>query len=243
MQRRVIDEEEYGEEDDVPLQHRRPFGAGIQRKPIQFVKASDPNLSTAEPVKTTKSGSSVGDFYLSLVLPSEKARPGVETPAAQICAVCDLPLGKDDAVGEVSNGGSNSGEKTTAKRPKHEASIAHQVCLTHSHPPSALDRSRMGLTYLSSHGWDPDSRKGLGAAGQGMQYPLKTRPKEDKYGLGLAIPKDLKSKVEKKKKQTPQTLDAKKCRKKADEDKKKAERLRQMFYGSEDMDRYLGSGS
>ncbi|KZL87906.1 g-patch domain-containing protein [Colletotrichum incanum] len=236
MQRRVEDDEEYGQE--VPLHHRRPFGAGIQRKPIQFVKASDPNLSTTELAKTTKSGSSVGDFYLSLVLPSEKKKPEAEKPDTQICAVCDLPLGKDDAVGEVSKGGGNISKGTT--RQKHEASIAHQVCLTHSHPPSALDRSRMGLTYLSSHGWDPDSRKGLGAVGQGIQYPLKTKPKEDKYGLGLDIPKDLKSRVEKK--QKPQTLDAKKCRKKADEDKKKAERLRQMFYGSEAMDRYLGSG-
>ncbi|GKT59504.1 G-patch domain-containing protein [Colletotrichum tofieldiae] len=238
MQRRVEDDEVYDEEEDVPLHHRRPFGAGIQRKPIQFVKASDPNLSTTESAKPTKSGSSVGDFYLSLVLPSEKANPEAEKPVTQICAVCDLPLGKDDAVGEVGKGGGNISNDTT--RQKHEASIAHQVCLTHSHPPSALDRSRMGLTYLSSHGWDPDSRKGLGAVGQGIQYPLKTKPKEDKYGLGLDIPKDLKSRVEKK--QKPQTLDAKKCRKKADEDKKKAERLRQMFYGSEAMDRYLGSG-
>ncbi|GKT47455.1 uncharacterized protein ColSpa_07636 [Colletotrichum spaethianum] len=240
MQRRVEDDEGDGEEEDVPLHHRRPFGAGIQRKPIQFVKASDPNLRTTEPVKTTKSGSSVGDFYLSLVLPSEKKETEAEKPEAQMCAVCALPLGKDDAVEEVGKDGSSSSKDKTTRQ-KHEASIAHQVCLTHSHPPSALDRSRMGLTYLSSHGWDPDSRKGLGAVGQGIQYPLKTKPKEDKYGLGLNIPKDLKSRVEKTK-QKPQTLDAKKCRKKAEEDKKKAERLRQMFYGSEAMDRYLGSG-
>ncbi|KAK2001622.1 G-patch domain-containing protein [Colletotrichum falcatum] len=239
MQRQAEDDKEYDEEEDVPLHHRRPFGAGIQRRPIQFVKASDPTLCTTELVKTTKSGSSVGDFYLSLVLPSEKKEPEAAKPEAQMCAVCDLPLGKEDAAGEINNGGRNSGNETATIR-KHEASIAHQVCLTHSHPPSALDRSRMGLTYLSSHGWDPDSRKGLGAAGQGIQYPLKTKPKEDKYGLGLDIPKGVKSRVEKK--QKPQTLDAKKCRKKADEDKKKAERLRQMFYGSEAMDRYLGSG-
>ncbi|KAK1593893.1 G-patch domain-containing protein [Colletotrichum navitas] len=238
MQRQANDDTEYDEEEDVPLHYLRPFGAGIQRRPIQFVKASDPTLSTNEPVKTTKSGSSVGDFYLSLVLPSEK-KPEAAKPEAHICAICDLPLGKDDAVGESNKGGSNS-SKNSATILKHEASIAHQVCLTHSHPPSALDRSRMGLTYLSSHGWDPDSRMGLGAAGQGIQYPLKTKAKEDKYGLGLDIPKNLKSRVEKK--QKPQTLDAKKCRKKADEDKKKAERLRQMFYGSEAMDRYLGSG-
>ncbi|KAF9881580.1 g-patch domain-containing protein [Colletotrichum karsti] len=225
-------DDEYGDDYEVPLHHKRPFGAGIPRKPIQFVKASDPTLSTTKPEKTSKSGSSIGDFYLNLVLPKEK-RPA-ETPKeeAHVCAVCDLPL-EEDAVKKLSKGSS------ATSRQKHEASIAHQVCLTHSHPPSALDRSRMGLTYLSSHGWDPDSRRGLGAAQQGMQYPIKTKQKEDKYGLGLEIPKELKGRVEKKK--TP-TLDAKQSRKKADEDRRKAERLREMFYGSEDMDRYLGTG-
>lgn len=238
MQRRVEDGEDSGDDNDVPLHHQRPFGAGIQRKPIKFVKASDPNLSTIKEAKTTKSGASVGDFYLSLVLPrEEKKKAEAAEPEAQVCAVCELPLGEDDLVGEV-GGGSNSKDTTT--RQKHEASIAHQVCLTHSHPPSALDRRRMGVTYLSSHGWDPDSRKGLGSLGQGIQYPLKTKPKEDKFGLGLKVPKEFKGRIEKK--QKPQTLDAKQCRKKAEDDKKKAEKLRQMFYGSEDLDRYLGSG-
>ncbi|KAF6833459.1 G-patch domain-containing protein [Colletotrichum plurivorum] len=236
MQRPEDVDDEHDDYDDVPLHHKKPFGAGIQRKPIQFVKASDPALNTVKPEKTSKSGASIGDFYLSLVLPSEK-KPAEAPSRAQVCAVCDLPVSAGDAVKELGEGSSREG---ASARQKHEASIAHQVCLTHSHPPSALDRSRMGLNYLSSHGWDPDSRKGLGAAGQGLQYPLKTKPKENKLGLGLEVPKELKGKIEKKKK--PRTMDAKQCRKKADEDKRKAERLRQMFYGSEEMDRYLGTG-
>ncbi|KAL0944634.1 g-patch domain-containing protein [Colletotrichum truncatum] len=236
MQREDDVDNEYGDDYDVPLHHKRPFGAGIQRKPIQFVKATDPTLHTTSPEKTTKSGSSIGDFYLNLVLPGEKGSTEALILEARVCAVCDLPLEKE-AVEELSKG--DSGRKDATARQKHEASIAHQVCLTHSHPPSALDRSRMGLTYLTSHGWDPDSRKGLGSTGQGMQYPLKTKPKENNFGLGLEVPKELKGRVEKKK---PQKLDAKQCRKKAEDDKKKAERLRQMFYGSEDMDRYLGTG-
>ncbi|OHE93318.1 G-patch domain-containing protein [Colletotrichum orchidophilum] len=234
MQRRGEEDEECGEEEDVPLHYQRPFGAGIPRKPIQFVKASDASLGTPQAVKKTKSGASVGDFYLSLVL-GDKKKAEAEKHAGQVCAVCELPVDKDDIVREADD----SDDKPTTSRQKHESSIAHQVCLTHSHPPSSLDRSRMGLTYLSSHGWDPDSRKGLGVEEQGMQYPLKTRPKEDKFGLGLKVPKGIQGKIEKKK---PQTLDAKKCRKRAEEDKKKAERLRQMFYGSEDVDKYLGTG-
>ncbi|TDZ14730.1 hypothetical protein Cob_v012378 [Colletotrichum orbiculare MAFF 240422] len=228
-------EDDFDEEYDVPLHHKRPFGAGIERQPIKFVKASDPNLKTTETEKTTKSGSSIGDFYLNLVLPKEK-RP-LEIPKPAVCAVCDLPLVKDDAVKRiVSDGG-----KAVTSQQKHEASIAHQVCLAHSHPPSALDRTRMGLTYLESHGWDPDSRRGLGVLEQGVQYPIKTQKKDDKLGLGLKVPKEvIGGKIEKKAK--PQKMDAKQCRKQAEEDKRKAERLRELFYGSEDVDRYLGRG-
>ncbi|KAF3361360.1 D-lactate dehydrogenase [Verticillium dahliae VDG1] len=200
------DEEQYDDDDEyeVPLHQKKPFGSGIRRQRIEFVKASDADLSTIQDTRPENSGASIKD----------------ETT---------------EALDEAADGKT----ATARRRRKHEASIAHQVCVAHSHPPSALDRARMGLTYLSSHGWDPDARKGLGSEGQGIQYPLKTKPKDDKLGLGLAVPKDFQGRVEKKK---PVTLDAKKSRQKAEADKKKGEKLREMFYGSEDVQRYLGSG-
>ncbi|KAF3935760.1 hypothetical protein ABW19_dt0210073 [Dactylella cylindrospora] len=52
----------------------RPFGSGLKRKQIQFVPASDDKNAAdvvQETVRDTNRGSSVADFYLSLVLPSD----------------------------------------------------------------------------------------------------------------------------------------------------------------------------
>ncbi|OTB08183.1 hypothetical protein M426DRAFT_317286 [Hypoxylon sp. CI-4A] len=221
------------EHDDVPLQNKRPFGSGLKRKRVVFVPAST-NLNTTEKVTSAKPSQSVSDLYLSIVLPKEK-ETGQSTTAGdpdatitpQICEICQLPLDET----------SESNEKEKARSRPHEASIAHQVCLSHSHPPSALDRSRMGLNVLQSQGWDPDSRKGLGVEQQGMQYPIKVKQKNDTLGIGVEIPKNLPVKKEK-----PKTYDAKKIRKMAMEDKKRHERLRRQFYGNPDVEKYLGTG-
>lgn len=96
----------------------------------------------------------------------------------------------------------------------------------------------MGLNVLQTQGWDPDSRKGLGVEQQGMQYPIKAKPKNDTLGIGVQVPKNLPVK----KKEKVQTYDAKKVRKMAMEDKKRHERLRRQFYGNPDVERYLGTG-
>jgi hypothetical protein len=51
---------------------------------------------------------------------------------------------------------------------------------------------------------------------------------------GVTLGRNGKEKVEK--------LDAGKIRKMGDEDRKRRERLQEMFYRSEDVERYLGSG-
>lgn len=147
------------------------------------------------------------------------------------CEICRLPLEEP-----LEEGPDSDGKAKTSSRP-HEASIAHQVCLTHSHPPSALDRSRMGLNILQSQGWDPDSRKGLGVEQQGVQYPIKVKPKNDTLGIGVQVPKNLPPKKEKAK-----TYDAKKVRKMALEDKKRHEKLRRQLYSNSDVEKYLGTG-
>ncbi|RKU45781.1 hypothetical protein DL546_002544 [Coniochaeta pulveracea] len=219
--------------DDVPLHHKRPFGTGLNRKPIAFVPASEGGLNTTDPSTKARSSPNIGGFYLSLVLPRESRN---STPASaespQVCEVCKLPL----AV-QTREQGQDGLDSPSAVRHHHESSLAHQVCLSHSHPPSALDRSRMGLNYLESHGWDPDARAGLGAAEQGIQFPIKPKPKEDTLGLGLEVPKNLPKKQEK-----PQKLDAGRVRKKAQEDRKRAERIQRQFYSNSDVEKYLGTG-
>ncbi|KAK0751100.1 hypothetical protein B0T18DRAFT_485770 [Schizothecium vesticola] len=129
----------------------------------------------------------------------------------------------------------------TARQPSPVPPEPATLCLPHSHPPSALDRSRMGLSYLSTHGWDPDGRRGLGAAQQGIQFPVKAKPKEDKLGVGMAGPKKGAVVVAREKERL---LDAGKVRKMVHEEKRRAERIRTQLCGrGGDLERYLGPGA
>ncbi|KAH8161171.1 hypothetical protein CIB48_g7093 [Xylaria polymorpha] len=220
------------EGDEIPLQHKRPFGSGLSRKQVIFVPASSGDLNSIGESKRKKPepSKSVSDIYLSIVLPKEiKEAVSVDetnTGRADICDICRLPVNANaDMVG---TGKSSS-------RP-HEASIAHQVCISHSHPPSAVDRSRMGLGVLQAQGWDPDTRTGLGALNQGISFPIKAKPKNNTLGLGVKVPKDMAVKT----KEKPQMLNAKKVRKMAAEDKKRHEKLRHQLYGNSEVERYLG---
>lgn len=57
-------------------------------------------------------------------------------------------------------------------------------------------------------------------------------------GIGLVLPLE----TERRKKEKPAKLDAGRIRKLHDKDKKQAEKLREMFYRSDDVERYLGGG-
>lgn len=240
---------EWEEEDEyfVPLTDQSVFGAGIKRKRVHFVSSTSLSATTsaAPPPSKSDKNNDVADTYLSIVLKhhndhlpssSEDAHPqskiSTTTPQGragdEICSICQLPL-------------SSSGDNTNTARAEikpHESSLAHQVCLKHSHPPSHLDRERPGLKYLSSYGWDPDARVGLGAEGrEGIRAPIKGVMKKDTVGLGVINKK--KAIVENKE---VKKLDAKQIRTKELEARKKGERLRQMFYGKEDVEKYLGEG-
>ena len=119
----------------------------------------------------------------------------------------------------------------------HDASVAHQICLKHSYPPSNLDRSRRGLKYLASFGWDPDSRLGLGAAGSGIRAPIKTKEKNDTVGLGV-----LPTQRRRIAKQPLQRLDAKQSRTADKENLKRREELRELFYCDQNVTKYMGAG-
>ncbi|KAL8649281.1 MAG: hypothetical protein Q9226_005644, partial [Calogaya cf. arnoldii] len=225
------DESEYF----IPLKDQSVFGAGIRRKKIDFVPSNgdDQHLASA----STTQGA--GNRYLSIVLNRPNSHNGTETDkrqdfadlpttSASICEICRLPIGSKDVEAEVRSSKS------------HETSLAHQICLQHSHPPSHLDRSRQGLRYLSSYGWDPDARLGLGATGTGIRIPIKPKPKNNTMGLGLVVaPLSTANKVSK---PAVKKLDAKKTRKAEESSKREREKLRNMFYERDDVERYLGSG-
>jgi hypothetical protein len=229
------------EEDDeyfLPLEDQRVFGAGVKRKRIAFVPSSTLESVASTPTKAVATTSH--DRYLSII---EKKRGGdaqstedqspTTTPIAEapqnLCPICHLPLSASDI-------GADTATNSTLSKSSHESSIAHQVCLSHSHPPSHLDRDHVGLKYLSSYGWDPDSRQGLGVRGEGIRVPLKGKIKNDTTGLGV----DTKSGVKMQKKPQPVVrLNAKQVRQQEAEGKKREAKLRDAFYGK-DLEQYLG---
>lgn len=223
--RRFRDEKKELEDDadDVPLHHKRPFGAGIKRKKIEFVRAQDPDIGSL--TATTKPDFSIGDLYASVVLKDSGAKGKASETAAteakedepSVCPVCSLPV--------------------TDSTQSHEASLAHQVCLTHSHPPSALDRSRMGLRALEAQGWNPDARQGLGREGEGVRYPVKVVAKDDTLGVGATVPEGLPRKEEK-----PKKLNRKEMRQLAEKEKQRNLKLQSDIFGSVDVERYLRGG-
>jgi hypothetical protein len=229
------------EEDDeyfIPLEDQRVFGAGIKRKRIAFVPST--TLVSVAPTPTKAAFTTSQDRYLSII---QKKRDGSPqhiksrspTPTADakstepLCPICHLPL-------SAANLGTDPATNSSFAKASHESSIAHQVCLTHSYPPSHLDREHVGLKYLSSYGWDPDSRQGLGAKGEGIRAPIKGKIKNDTSGLGIDGRGVAAGQIQK---PPPVRLNAKQVRQQEADRKKREPRLRDAFYGK-DLEQYLG---
>ncbi|KAI9686210.1 MAG: hypothetical protein M1822_003865 [Bathelium mastoideum] len=216
---------------EIPLTDQRIFGAGLKRKRVKFVSSD-----TATSRSSARDGTSAAERYLATVLPnhanarvaaSEEASLtiGRQPSTLPACDICKLPI-----------------DATCAAVP-HEASLAHQVCLQHSHPPSSLDRERKGLKFLQAYGWDPDSRIGLGASGaEGMLFPLKPKEKRDTAGLAARDGSDDEGKKKKKPVPKVEKLNPKQLRKREMENKRRDQRLADMFYWDQDLEKYLGPG-
>lgn len=229
------------DDEDLPQEETRiPSDSGIKRRRIEFVRAG---VETGSSQFVACPAFPAGDRYLSIVFKKGASTKELKTtdtkvsslsidshtkqapvPEGTLCDICKIPISPWDD------------EKTTSATP-HEASIAHMVCVKHSHPPSHLDRNRQGLRYLSRYGWDPDSWLGLGAAGEGIRAPIKAKVKNDTVGLGaklVGVRHVRQKKVE--------SLNAKQARRTDLEDRKKRERLQEMFYRNHDVDILLGGG-
>ena len=230
------------EEGSSLWKQQRLFRAGIARKSIHFVPAAVTSKRAIQLAPRTTPSISPQDRYLNIVLKngapmkdhtsSPIGVPYHERGATRqqldlegaFCEICNLPV--DTSENTASTASTN-----------HESTIAHMVCLNHSHPPSHLDRRRQGFKYLSSYGWDPDSRKGLGATGEGIRAPIKAKVKNDTVGLGV------KTKGSKKPTDTKVVgMDAKQVRRMNIDERRKRERLQEMFYGNGDVEKHLGGG-
>jgi len=229
------------DDDNTPLHRLRAFGAGISRRPVAFVRASDPDAAAPPDPRMHQDDSSVANTYLSIVmagqsddelLPKPSPPPPPSTPSDKQCTVCSLPI-------------------TTPSSPdhRHESSIVHQVKLSHSYPPSSLDRRRMGLSVLAAQGWDPDSRVGLGPAGrEGIPTPIKPHmAQRDTLGLGIAraSPKEVAARRERQRQEVATrgiTPGRKERRNRRAVEERRLQRLRDAFYGREDVERHLRPG-
>lgn len=234
------------EEDEylIPLQDQRVFGAGIKRKRVAFIPAA--SSSTPLPASTS---ANIGDHYLSIVFPSKEAtlkNDGKEILKFSESSSSNIIVGTDSqetyrnvSTCQICNLPIQETESTGVSFKPHQALIAHQVCLPHSCPPSHIDRKRQGLKYLSSYGWDPDSRLGLGATGEGIRAPIKIKMKNDTVGLGVKRLEE--SNVARRTQAKVQKLDAKQVRSQELGARKRGERLQEMLYRHDDVERYLGS--
>ncbi|KAL8747376.1 MAG: hypothetical protein Q9190_000722 [Brigantiaea leucoxantha] len=216
----------------IPLTDQRNFGAGLKRKRVQFTTADKESQPQSERLPSP----TAGDRYLSMVLKNRESNQRTteskhsisgthsldQAESARkvesVCSICNLPFDPSEARA-------------------HETSLAHQICMSHSHPPSHLDRTRQGFKILASYDWDLDSRQGLGANGQGLRDPIKMRQKNNMAGLGMRIPTSESKKVDLHR--VVQKLDAKQTRQQAEKLRKDREKLQDLFYGNEDIAKHL----
>jgi hypothetical protein len=221
------DEEYYS----VPLKDQRYFGAGIKRQRVHFVPSSTSETTTPAGA-STPSALSASERYLQIVLnkassePSPSSDTTLDKAGPKVCDICKAQY---------------EGHEAT-----HCSSLVHQIALPHSHPPSALDRTRKGLSIMQSYGWNPDERLGLGAQREGILHPIKAKEKRDTVGLGVNLNNDeptLKKQRKPAEKSKPvERLDAGKIRKLEQNNKKRHERLQTLFYSNDEVDKYLGPG-
>lgn len=201
-----------------PFVEQRAFGRGLWKNPIKFV-SSAPEV---QPTTTSTNGKTMAEKYLAIMFPNGQPQP--EPEAFPRCGICGEPV------------------KETDQR-IHYLSPAHQAALPRAPIPSAIDRTRMGLKYMEKHGYDFDARQGLGTSGQGMLFPLVPKEKRDKLGLGI----DKKEHTQRKALGGASRadvregrLDAGKVRKLAQVQKKRDDKLQRMFYGNDEVEKYLG---
>ncbi|KAF3204362.1 hypothetical protein TWF191_002282 [Orbilia oligospora] len=202
----------------------RPFGTGVKRKPIHFVPASGDDQDGEVLHQTAREsrpnhGSSVAEFYLSLVLPSEPGSTNASSPSSkptpsnqskdtsEEAGIGDLArcLSEDAVVGPASAVVEHPIETSTVVVDEicstcnsrvtdwesHVRTTAHMFSLEHSKPPHHLNRQSEGYKHMVKLGWNPDGCEGLGAERQGIRFPVKATSKNDNLGIGAKPSKSI----------------------------------------------------
>jgi hypothetical protein len=204
----------------LPFTSHPAYGRGLWKRPVAFVPAAS---STPPAPSKPIDGQSIAQKYLAIMFPNGQPIP--EPDAYPLCGICGEPVKE-------------------ANHRIHFLSAAHQAALPRAPVPSAIDRTRMGLKYMQNYGWDVDARVGLGANGEGMLFPLVPKEKRDKLGLGVDKKAEERRKGLISGRAVPKPgeirLDAGKIQKLAKVEKRKHHKLQRMFYGNDEVEKYLG---
>ncbi|PSN72708.1 hypothetical protein BS50DRAFT_568298 [Corynespora cassiicola Philippines] len=228
------DYDDYDDDDISTLPFTQQPVPGVhrlwRRPPIRFVSAGAATTTAATPTKVFITA----EQYQAIIntIPGKKPAQGPEKaqPKYPLCETC----------------GHEMREPT---RNLHYSSLNHMLSQPVKPVPSAMDRERVGYKILQKDGFDIDSQKGLGRNGEGMLAPIKPVVKDNTLGLGFKEPKSNEPPVDRhgnlitKPKPAPKIplkTDAGAVRKRAREEKKRDARLRQEFYGNDDIEKYLG---
>ena len=155
---------EYDEEDYfIPLQDQRVFGAGIKRKRVQFVPSTDPNLTTTtSKSQKTASSSSIGDTYLSIVLPRSTSEPAQQSKekepkihhgkdeSATIAKHSKTTTATDDNTTHETTAGSTTAEVETQTEPRSSSQPPPHSNCEICHLPLHTSDSTSPTTHHSS---------------------------------------------------------------------------------------------
>lgn len=242
--------------------------AGSKRKRIEFVPESEtqdyPVVARAPP------SSRIRDLYLSVVFPeASETRSQNSRVSNYLEASGGRAVAAEGPTSYRAESTTNTkSAETTNERKKdpmkdaichtcgiefsplgdctpHEATLAHQLALQHSHPPSSVDRRRKGFQYLSSYGWDPDSRLGLGAQGGGRLDPVRAKLKESRSGIGvdeavLKAERRARQQVERERKERMKQEAKGLKRREKIEKLSKGKKMEHLMFGRDVVNKYLG---
>ena len=212
---------------------------GTKRRCVHFVseRGDDGDLGKASAAPSVVR--SAADLYAGVVFRNRYqsaadaiqavAQPGLDDSNIARCDICGATVGNRDGPDE-----------------SHGISLAHQLSLPQSKPPSAIDRKHNAFRYMSAQGWDPDEGKGLGAAGQGRVRPIDAKKRKDRAGIDVTKKPNEDEEVnsrrenEKSHKVIKRSLTRREQREETRKKRHQDNKFEDLFYGNEEVYKYLG---
>lgn len=212
---------------------------GTRRPPVHFVNEASNVAANASTSSSSSSVPCAADKYTAIVF-RNKYRNAAEAVAASMNSGSECT---ETLTCEVC-GGTTPGDPEG--REAHVMSLTHQFALPQGDHPSSFDRKSSAFKYMTAQGWDPDTRKGLGANCQGRPEPVQLRKRADRAGLGVdgELVESVRGQEESNKDRMARIIKNSMSR----DDRlliertryERNEKMRDLLYGDEEVHKYLG---